>query len=155
MKTDEFIEQVLLHVDSNDKAHKSKNFNLPVVPSTHTGVQPFAMVIKVFHTLVANTTVFYFGATARRFNVLHHYTLLKKTFFLICDRVPANLKMQMNIRDCCSGYIHIHITKITVQVVDNMRLLCSVKERHRRGIALLGPHAVICWIYSENCDVCK
>lgn len=34
----------------------------PVVPPTHAVIQPFAMVIKVFHTLVANSTVLHFRA---------------------------------------------------------------------------------------------
>lgn len=34
----------------------------PVVPPTHAVIQPFAMVIKVFHTLVANSAVLHFRA---------------------------------------------------------------------------------------------
>lgn len=40
--------------------------NLPVVPLTHASVQPFAMMIKAFHTFVANSTMFHSGATARQ-----------------------------------------------------------------------------------------
>ena len=35
----------------------------PVVPAAHARVQPLAVVIEVFHTLVTNSTVFDFRAS--------------------------------------------------------------------------------------------
>lgn len=48
---------------------------LPVVSTTHTVVQPFAVVIKIRHTLVANATVFHFGPTEGRehFRTIKHF----------------------------------------------------------------------------------
>lgn len=53
-------------LDSNVKQNWAANahFLLPVIPFTHTVVQPLAMVVEVVHTLVAEPTVLDFGPTA-------------------------------------------------------------------------------------------
>lgn len=74
--------------------HQSiQNVVLPIVSATHTSVQPFAMVIKAFHTLVANTTVFYFGATTGRLIMLN----IIKTYFLhdFPNYITNNLKSKI------------------------------------------------------------
>lgn len=49
-------------VEDRCDRRRCKEIGSPVVPPTHAVVQPFAMVIKVFHTLVANSTVLHFRA---------------------------------------------------------------------------------------------
>lgn len=116
---------------------------LPVVSATDAGVQPFAVVIKVFHTLVANTTVFNFRATKLKF-----ITLVSFNTTFSWQENDLSTKSKITFEIYRFGYIHLDITQITAQVLDDMLLLCSVEKRHRTGIALFGPHTGICWVYS-------
>lgn len=60
---------------------------------------------------------------------------------------------QKRTRQYHSGYLHLDIAQVTVQVLDDVQLLRSVKERHWTGIALFGPDAGICRVYSYGNDV--
>ena len=122
---------------------------LPVVSPTHAVVQPFAMVIKVFHTFVANTTVFHFGATTWR--QMKIYTLKTLVFTI---HILTDLKSYISFKCAVfSEYIHLDITQVTVQVLDDMLLVFPIKKRLWAGVALLGPDAGVCWVYSDGSNV--
>lgn len=110
----------------------------PVVSPTHTVIQPFTVVIKVFHTLVANTTVLHFGAAE-----------FKKNKRNIVITVMIDKWYQ------CWGFgdVHFDVTQVTAQVLDDVHLLRSVIKRHRTGVVLLGPHAGVGWVYSHRRNV--
>lgn len=42
-----------------------------------------------------------------------------------------------------------------MQVLDDVRLLGSVEEGHGTGVALLGPHAGVRWVYGHRSHVAE
>lgn len=52
---------------------------LPVIPLSHTVVEPFAVVIKATHTLVARSTVLRFGTPAKEKVVLERHAFTRNT----------------------------------------------------------------------------
>lgn len=52
----------LVGLGENQYDRNGEEIISPVVPPAHAVIQPFAMVIKVFHTLVANSAVLHSGA---------------------------------------------------------------------------------------------
>jgi len=52
---------------------------LPVIPLSHTVVEPFAVVIKATHTLVARSTVLRFGTPAKGRVVLEWHAFTRDT----------------------------------------------------------------------------
>lgn len=48
------------------------------------------------------------------------------------------------------GDVHLDVTQITVQVLNDVCLFGSVVKWHRTGVVLLGPHAGVGWVYSHR-----
>lgn len=67
--------------------------------------------------------------------------------------IPTYQQKQNHTRQYRFGYLHLDITQVTVQVLDDVRLLGSVKERHWTGIAVFGPDTGICRVYSYGSNV--
>lgn len=123
-------------------AHSFVAAVLPVVSATHAGVQPFAVVIEVLHALVAHPTVFDFRAPKLR--------------FIVCISWNGTFSwLPIDTWQYHFGYLHLDITQVTVQVLDDVQLLRPVKERHWTGIALFGPDTGICRVYSYGSNVAE
>lgn len=77
-------------------------------------------------------------------------TVTQETYHISSNELE---KIRMHISGCCFGYIHLHVTEVTVQVLDYVGLLCPVKKWHWTSVAPFCPHTGISWIYSHGSNM--